>query len=185
MNLREGLVAVLNALRELKIPFMVVGSFSSNVYGIPRSTQDADIVVQLAQGDLGRLAGHLGAEFKLVEQMTFEAVTGTMRHRLYAGRAVTFELFLLSDDPHDQARWTRRVRVPLAGAEAWIPSAEDVIIMKLRWSHQGGRSKDIEDVRGVMIVQRDRLDWSYIEGWCDRHGTRRLLEQVRASIPPA
>jgi hypothetical protein len=38
---------VIDALNQLGIPFMLVASFSSNLYGIPRSTKDADFVIQL------------------------------------------------------------------------------------------------------------------------------------------
>ena len=38
--------------------------------------------------------------------------------------------------------------------------------MKLRWA----RPKDKEDVKDVMFVQQDNLDWSYIEKWCGQHG---------------
>ncbi len=33
-------------------------------------------------------------------------------------------------------------------------------------------------------VQGERLDWDYIHHWCQSHGTRELLDQVRRSIPP-
>ena len=59
---------------------------------------------------------------------------------------------------------------------------EDVIITKLRWSHIGRREKDIEDVRNVITIQGDRIDWDYVISWCDRHGTRELLENVRQSL---
>jgi len=49
----------------------------------------------------------------------------------------------------------------------------------LRWR----RTKDREDVRGVIGVQGDRLDWPYIKGWCERHGTRTLLEEIRRTVP--
>ncbi len=34
------------AMDEQQISYMLVGSFSSNVYGVPRSTRDADFVIQ-------------------------------------------------------------------------------------------------------------------------------------------
>jgi hypothetical protein len=46
------------------------------------------------------------------------------------------------------------------------------------------RRKDVDDVRDVIAVQGDRIDWAYVAPWCDLHGTRPLLDQVRASIPP-
>ena len=56
---------------------------------------------------------------------------------------------------------------------------EDIIIQKLRWN----RDKDREDVRNIIGVQGDALDWPYIERWCDAHGTRARLEEIRAAIP--
>jgi len=50
VNSDEATVAVIDALDALRISYMVVGSFSSNFYGIPRATQDADFVVQLEAG---------------------------------------------------------------------------------------------------------------------------------------
>jgi hypothetical protein len=35
----------------------------------------------------------------------------------------------------------------------------------------------------VLSVQRT-LDWNYLHHWCDQHGTRDLLEEIRASLPP-
>jgi hypothetical protein len=28
------------------------------------------------------------------------------------------------------------------------------------------------------------IAWGYVYKWCDEHGTRGLLDQIRASIPP-
>jgi hypothetical protein len=40
-------------------------------------------------------------------------------------------------------------------------------------------------VRDVIAVQGDELlDWDYIHHWCGIHGTRVLLDEIRASIPP-
>jgi hypothetical protein len=37
----DALLAVIDALESVGIPYMLVGSYSSNVYGVERSTQDA------------------------------------------------------------------------------------------------------------------------------------------------
>jgi hypothetical protein len=92
------------------------------------------------------------------------------------------ELFLASDDPHDRERFRRRVRGETYGQTVWLPTPEDVIITKLRWSKQGKRNKDVDDVRNVIAVQGDALDWEYIHRWCDAHGTMGLLEQIRQTL---
>lgn len=41
--------AMLDALQNVRIPFMIVGSLATNFHGVPRSTRDADFVIQLAR----------------------------------------------------------------------------------------------------------------------------------------
>src|SRR5437870_6561146 len=70
---------VADALFASGIAYLITGSFASNYYGIPRSTKDADFVIQLG-GALGEEFGQrLGGEFILDPQLSFETVTGTYR----------------------------------------------------------------------------------------------------------
>ncbi len=185
MTGNEATLAVIDALEALAIPYMLVGSLSSNVYGVPRSTHDADFVIECGVEFLPRLAAHLGAAFRLDPQMTFETATLTQRHILAViGVPFKIELFHLSDDPHDQERFRRRRRVQTMGREISMPTAEDVIITKLRWVLNLRRTKDRDDVRDVVAVQGANIDWPYVYSWCDQHGTRALLDEIRRSIPP-
>lgn len=165
---------------------MVVGAMSYNVYGIPRSTQDADLVIDLGELNIEDLVKDLDNDFKLDPQMSFETVTASARYVLeYTPTQFKIELFLLRDEPYHQARFARRQLVDVETRQVWAATAEDVIVMKLRWGLTGRRSKDLEDVRNVLNVQQaqgTQLDWSYIHQWCDRHGTRELLEQMLASL---
>ena len=43
----EAALAIIRLLDDLSIPYMLVGSLSSNIYGITRSTLDADLVIEL------------------------------------------------------------------------------------------------------------------------------------------
>ena len=183
MTAPEIVGAVIDAFNYLRIPFMLVGSFSSNYYGRPRSTKDADFVVQIDPKSLNPLANLLGDDFDLDRQMSFETITGTMRYRMHhRASAFMIELFELSSDAHDQMRFSRRVKTRFDGRDAYVPMAEDVIITKLRWSKHGQRAKDVEDVRDVLRVQSGRLDLPYIRQWCDQHGTRELFERLLQAI---
>ncbi|MEQ1858586.1 MAG: hypothetical protein ABMA13_01470 [Chthoniobacteraceae bacterium] len=63
--------------------------------------------------------------------------------------------------------------------EAFVPTAEDLIVQKLRWA----RDKDIADIRDMLGVQGDALDFAYVERWCRTHGTLVRFEEIRRSIP--
>lgn len=185
MNESEATQMMIQALEVLGIPYMLVGSLSSNYYGIPRSTEDADFVIQLSKTPLSAIAAHLQPQLRLDPQMFFETATGTYRNVVQlVGTPFKIELFRLSNDPHDQERFRRRQRVRLPEVETYLPTAEDVIVTKLRWALNANRSKDRDDARDVIAVQGDRLDWQYVYRWCDEHGTRELLDEVRRSIPP-
>lgn len=174
---------VIRVLNDSGVPYMIVGSVSSNLYGIYRSTRDADFVLQAPTEAIAQIARALGDPFHLDPQMSFETITGTSRYVLNVeGMPFKVELFLLSDDPHDQERFRRRTRRQLGELQAYFPTAEDVIIMKIRWSRLGKRRKDIEDVRNVLAVQRE-LDWEYLQHWCTQHGTFELLQTIRAELP--
>jgi hypothetical protein len=173
---------VVEALDACGIGFLLTGSFASNYYGIPRSTKDADFVVQSQRAVGPEFAKELGEDFLLEPQLSFETNTGTFRQVLrHKKKTFKVELFLLSQDPHDQARFSRRRAVQLFARQVWLPSPEDVIITKLRWA----RGKDQEDARDVMAVQHDKLDWPYIADWCRRHGTLPLMEDIRRAIAAA
>ena len=181
MNGNDAVLAVVAALEATGIPSMLVGSYASNTYGIDRATQDADLVIDPGEASLSSFFRSLPSAIRFDPQMSFETVTLTRRHVAeVVGTEFKIELFYLSQDPHDRERFRRRREIQLAGNRVWILSAEDVLVTKLRWA----RAKDRMDVRDVIAVQGDAIDWPYVYTWCDCHGTRALLDEIRASIPP-
>lgn len=184
MTLEQAAARMLSALEEAGVTHMLVGGFTSNFYGIPRATKDVDIVIQMASPrTLAQVEKTLGSEFAFDPQVTFETITGNVRHiiRLH-GTPFVIELFELGADAFQQERFQRRVTlfVPQIGRSVCLPTPEDVVVQKLRW----GRPKDLDDAKDVLAVRGDTLDTSYIETWCARHGTLERLNKVRSEIPP-
>lgn len=172
--------AVIDALEKSLVPYMLVGSHSSNFYGIPRSTRDADFVIELGNRSIVEIEPFLPATYHLSRQVEFETLTGSLKNVIRVeGTRYLVELFRLTSDPYHESRFSRRRKVPMHGREVWIPTAEDVIIQKMRW----GRSKDVDDARDVLSIQGSALDWNYIHHWCDIHNTRQLLDELRRSLP--
>lgn len=178
-----ALAEVLRVLRRPDIPHMLVGAFSSNAYGYPQSTSSAAIAVEREADTLPRILGNLGEGFSLDPQLTFELKTGTIWSIVaYYPTKFDIEFFFLSDGPHDRQRFARRRKIllPDLGVEDVIPTAEDVVIQKLRWGHD----KDIADARMVVLVQRDSLDWPYIRRWTDEHGTSFTSDAIQGDESP-
>lgn len=181
MNDNDAVAAVIAALRTHEIPYMVVGSYSCNIYGVDRATQDADFVVELGTTSLVHALEGLKSWLRVDPQIAFETVTMSRCLRATViDSSFGIEFFLLGDDDFHQERFSRRRSAILRGQEICIPTREDVVVQKLRWA----RPKDLEDVRDVIGVQGDAaFDWDYIHRWTETHGTRALLDGIRASIP--
>ena len=183
MSSEELSLRVVDILNAHQVPYMLVGSLSTNFHSTVRSTKDADIVIQSDLGDAARLIARNCDALRLDPQYGFESVTATKKIMLRAiSEVFMVELFGLSDDPHDQQRFQRRKLVDWAGRPAWIASAEDSLITKLRWAQSAGREKDIVDARNVIAVSGAAIDWPYVERWCEQHGSRPLLEKIRDEL---
>ena len=71
---------VLTRLDECGIPYMITGSFTSNMYGVPRATQDADVVIEADLDSLDRFLESLGAEFYVSHEDAREVLEQGREH---------------------------------------------------------------------------------------------------------
>jgi hypothetical protein len=119
MTGNEATLAVIDGLESCSIPYMLVGSYSSNIYGVERSTQDADFVVELVEGAIGELSRRLPPAIRIDRQMSFE--TDTMTTRFVAKVAESpfkIEFFLLSSDPMTGRDFVAAARSPRPTAKS-------------------------------------------------------------------
>lgn len=184
MKPSEAVIYVIEKLESLSANYLLVGAFAYGAYGIPRSTEDADLVLAIGAVELDEILRDLPSVLSLDPQSRMELFTGTHRWVLRVdGTPFLIELFLLGSDPHHHEMFLRKRRgaIPLLGREAWIPTAEDLVIQKLRW----GRPKDLDDVRNVLSVQGEKIDKARIELWCTRHATLQRYLTTLATVPLA
>lgn len=184
MKPSEAVIYVIEKLESLSASYLLVGAFAYGAYGIPRSTEDADLVLAIGAVELDEILRDLPPALTLDPQSRIELFTGTHRWVLRVeGSPFLIELFLLGSDPHHYEMFLRKRRgaIPLLGREAWIPTAEDLVIQKLRW----GRPKDLDDVRNILSVQLENIDKVLIEQWCTRHATLQRFLTILPTVPHA
>jgi hypothetical protein len=180
MSIHDAAIRFIDAANDLGIEHLLVGSLAASFHGLMRSTTDADFVVQLGTHGLNELVARLGGGFQLEPQAAFEIHTLKKLHVInVVGTIFKIDVFQLSSDPFDQERFRRRIKVDFLGRQVCVPTAEDVVVMKVRWH----RPYDLEDAKAVIAAGSDRLDWPYIRGWCDLHGTRHILDDLEAQTP--
>jgi hypothetical protein len=175
---------VARVLEEIGIPYLVGGSLASSRYGLPRTTQDVDLVVDLREEQVGSLIRALRDEFYIDAGMIREAI----RHRssfnvIHLQAAYKVDLFLLKADTWAQREMARR-RAERIGPEGLITlyfcSPEDIILHKLDWYRLGGGVSDRQwnDVLGVLKVQASELETAYLRQWASELGLTDLLERA-------
>lgn len=186
MTIEQLALRVVQACETAGVEHMVTGAFAFNFYGIPRSTKDFDVVVDVrGRQAIAQIIRLLDDIVEFGDQLQFDTRTWGRRHigRAKHGPIFQVELFELFDDPFVTEQFRRRLqlRSTQLGYTTWLPTAEDVIVQKIRW----GRSKDLDDARDVLAVQDpSTLDMAYVRQWCDTHGTAARLDDILFSLPP-
>ena len=183
---RSVFLRVLEVFDRLEIPYMVVGSGAVAIYGQPRMTRDVDLVVRMRREDIDTFVEELRPDYYADEIQIREALQRRRSFNLiHLGSGFKFDIFPLGDAPYDEARFARRryVTTTMWGAEPVelsVISPEDLILSKLVWYRKGGGVSEQQwnDVLGVIAVQGERLDLSYLGRWAESLGIAELLQQA-------
>ncbi len=173
MPQQELLIAVVRALEDAGVPYMLTGSLVSSLYGEPRATHDFDIVVALGADRLRALSESLSAldGYADAEGMRRALRDGTMFNYIDHGTGLKVDFWMLRGDPYEEACFARRRTEILFGASVRVASPEDIILSKLRWARRsGGSEKQFVDALRVFEVQRAALDLAYVERWAGALG---------------
>jgi hypothetical protein len=165
-GLLERLVRILD---DAGVPFMIAGSFASAAHGLPRTTQDVDVVIDPPSIEaLDAVLRSMPADDYYVDTDT--AHEALRRRSMFnvvdhaSGWKVDF--IIRKNRAFSRAEFERRMKVPLLDVVLFVASPEDTILSKLEWSQQsGGSERQRRDVAGILATMGGQLDRSYIERW--------------------
>ena len=179
-GLAEFVAAVLGSLNDAGLPYLVTGSFASIVYSEPRTTMDIDIVVHAPFEQLESFRGQmlgLGLYVPSIDPAT------DMFNVIDAASGWKADIIRWQDEPFEHERFSRRTRVELIpGTDAFIPTVEDMILAKLRWTEGRESAVQVRDVESMIEINGAVLDRDYLDEWAERLGVaERLHGLLRAS----
>lgn len=180
------LLEVARVLDELEVPYVVGGSLASSLHGIPRSTQDADLVAALRTDHIGPFIGKVEGSFYISPERVEAAVRRrTSFNLIHLKTMIKVDLFVLAETPLAAQEMARRLVLSIPGepeARLQVASPEDTILQKLLWYRKGGEVSEQQwnDVLGVIKVQGRALDLGYLKEWAERSGIEDLLAQAFA-----
>lgn len=182
------LFQVIDALDELAIPYHLGGSFASSIHGIPRQTQDIDLVVELGDDDADRLVARIGDEFYGSASRARLAIESSGSFNLiHLASGVKIDLFVRGSSDFDREEFSRREAARLGDSparKAFVKSPEDTILRKLLWFRQGGETSDRQwgDIAGVVKTQGQRLDREYLRRWARELSLEDLLARALQAL---
>ena len=158
---------------------MLTGSMVSNYWGIPRTTHDLDFVIQLPDRFIKPLLEAFSKDFVLDEDAIRQAFRGTYLFNAIDTRsALKVDFWLLQPKPFERVMFDRKLQVSLFGEQAWICTAEDVVLHKLYWNSVSPSDRQMGDCAGVCAVQAGRLDSDYLRRWAQEMGLATALDNL-------
>lgn len=175
---------VAQVLEALEVPYLVGGSIASSIHGVPRSTQDADLVADLRSQHAQPLFVSLSEGFYIEPQRVLDAIRRRASFNVIHHRTgLKIDIFVIKDHPLARQEMARRQWIALLPGQSFeIPVAtpEDIVLQKLLWYEMENRISDRQwnDVLGVLKVQGTRLDFEYLKEWADRVEVGDLLRQA-------
>ena len=167
VKIEEFLRRICAALELNKIPYMVTGSVASCIHGIPRSTNDLDVVIAPTRDQLfaliqlfkrlGYYARWEDAENALNKRDQFNVIDFP--------NAWKVDLIVRKGREFSELEFARREPIEVGDLNFVIAKPEDVLIAKLEWMKISPSERQAQDAAGILTVQRENLDWPYIEKW--------------------
>ena len=146
---------------------MVTGSFVSALHGIPRATHDIDVVIAPTAQQLHALISEFTqSEYYGDIEDALQALRYTSQFNVIDARgAWKIDFIIKKDRPFSGAEFARRRLMTVLGVPVYVATAEDILLAKLEWAKMGESERQLRDASGIVEVQGENLDVSYVERW--------------------
>ena len=151
-------IRVVQTLDEIGAPYMIVGAYGGSVFGIIRSTNDIDILVDLQEKDCHAISEKfpLPRYYADPEMIKNSIEMGIMFNLVDTNEGARADLVPLKREPEYQLAFNRRVKETFQGPsgetfEAWVAQPTDIIIGKLHAWNEGRSDKHPKDIHSILF----------------------------------
>lgn len=128
---------IVQELERLEIRYFIGGSLASSLHGIPRATNDVDIVAAIAYDHIPPLVKALETEFYIDAEMIREAIERQSSFNIiHLATMFKVDIFVWKSDIASLQEMKRRGQYQVSEIPQqtlFLASAEDVIVHKLYW----------------------------------------------------
>lgn len=158
------------ALELTGVPYMLTGSVASSMYGLPRATNDVDMVIAPTRQQLLSLVQLFQRVGLTVapEDAAAALKSRTQFNVIDFANGWKADFILCKDRQFSLGEFERRATHEVEGLRLTIATPEDVILAKLEWAKIGESELQLSDAAGILSMQGEELDLAYIERWVER-----------------
>jgi hypothetical protein len=177
----ELLRYVVSTLERLRVPYAIVGSFASGIWGEPRMTLDIDVVVQLlGQQVAGLVDAFPTGEFYVSPTAADEAVrTHGQFNVIHPTSGNKVDFMVVGGSAWATAQLARRRRIELLpDFSAEVAAPDDVILGKLLYYREGGSEKHLRDIAGIMKRSGELVDPLYVRQVAEQLGAAEVWQRI-------
>jgi len=158
MSVSDFYIRVVKALGEIGAPYMIVGAFGGSVFGVARSTNDIDMLVDLQEKDCYAISEKfpLPRYYADPEMIKNSIEMGIMFNLIDTEEGARADLVPLKREPEYQLAFNRRVKENFQSPsgesfEAWVAQPTDIIIGKLHAWNEGRSDKHPKDIFSILF----------------------------------
>ena len=171
---------------ELAIRYVVGGSLASSIYGIPRATQDVDLIAEIKLSHVEAIANALSEEFYVDVEMIRDAIKRRASFNvIHLETMFKADVFIGQGDAWSREEMMRaraeQIDLPDGKAIIHFASPEDTLLHKLTWYKLGNQISERQwnDILGVLKIQGESLDDDYLERWAELLEVSDLLRRAK------
>ena len=162
-DMTEVISLITEFLNNEDIDYVIVGGLAAIFYGIPRTSMDLDIIIQIPENKIERFVKFLEKKEFFVDKWDLEESFKEKSHCTIQDKNSLLRLDVKGAYTDlDKKTLDRRVSFEYNGKKIYLASAEDTIANKLLF----GREQDIKDVEGIYARQYGKLDAEFLEKRC-------------------
>ena len=170
-------------LNRLGFRYCITGAAAGIVYGEPRLTHDLDIILELSPDQANLLAEEFPeSDFYCPPQEVLRLEAGRPQrghfNLIHMDTGAKADVYLAGEEDLHAWALDNRQKIEAGGATMWLAPPEYVIVRKLEFYREGGGSKHLTDIAGIIKYSSGLIDDEVLKSLIVHRGLGPQWEEI-------